>query len=1041
MSNKSVMAAISLILSVSSLSNAQILINLNAEGRSGQNGSHANGYSTSPGSSSGEGRNGDHASASTPGGKAGAIDVTLEDILSTDQLKSMINGNSSQSVKIGVIGTVNGSNTNITVDYSKNNYLLFNARGGRGGNGGWGGDGQGGCNGRNGRDADKSSKGSNGTDGCRGGNGGDGTTGSMGGQGGIVTIRLNENDMHLAMLFKIDIEGGDGGDPGKNGQPGQGGNKGRGGDSHSWTTRRQIGESCSGGDQVCSGGGLVSNGDGSYSSTSQTCTTTPVHCTPTYTYDSHYNSGGSDGHDGPSGSPGRGNIQRGAKGPSGKYEVLVSYQNGSIERYAKVFSLSLISYDLIDENNNGIFEPGEKVSVSNMIVKNTGGMPTPYGKAKALVFLQNTDWFAANPIQIEIPRLQAGQSYQVNQAIEFKIKDTNVIGQNERLVIKDSITPISKLTRIDQVFGDFKLPKTISITYPIEITPIVAQKMVGSGETITVSWKVKNISKKSFGGNSELMRKIVTTLMQSENHSLNSNAQKLEKVRFIKNSEETSLTQKFTEEILELKPGQEMLISGQLKFSDALAPYTTVDIQNGLEISKSQTSSDTNTIQLNKYTFKVSQFYKNNPNSDLLLVTNSATEREEFVSWMKVMDQLGLIVDVWDVNFNGFFALTKMIKDSNSTLMENYRNKTVVILNYKSNDIHKRSADLIAKAEFISSLKNAGINFLLLGGDIKDSQALVRNLILPNKPQRFENSLPNISDVEAIKEEGVYIVDGKVKKWGENENDAILRMAEKLIKQTQKSQPNEGYMVSPIRKSNGADKLGYIEIKKSLSPYDGVVSSLNIEDSELHKSVYIEGEENIRALLLSMGTKTKLKVLSQLNKTQPSSDIIKMVSDSIIHDIVSDIDLEEVTATINTDNKMNMALDLLMSEIKSNKYKNLSQNDPTAISLVKILAATQFYIETLKGGLIFGRNNFMKTKLEELNKVIDSAKSIFAFDYKREIKTEIKVLDSQLDKRKDKLVDLDLRENIRRQLILPAINRLNSSEHVTRARSYSRSRK
>lgn len=81
---------------------------------------------------------------------------------------------------------------------------------------------------------------------------------------------------------------------------------------------------------------------------------------------------GDDGPRGRNGNPVEDMLLRGAAGPDGRAQVIVRYANGDRPRYDRCYDLELVDFDLEDENGDGIFEPGERVIVRRITVKNAG---------------------------------------------------------------------------------------------------------------------------------------------------------------------------------------------------------------------------------------------------------------------------------------------------------------------------------------------------------------------------------------------------------------------------------------------------------------------------------------------------------------------------------------------------------------------------------------------------------------------------------------------------------------------------------------------
>lgn len=83
------------------------------------------------------------------------------------------------------------------------------------------------------------------------------------------------------------------------------------------------------------------------------------------------------------GQPGRdgleqtGILKEGLPGAAGKMVILVQNLDGTISEYDKPWKLRLVSFDIEDENGDGIFEPGEKIIIRRVCVENIGIVSPP----------------------------------------------------------------------------------------------------------------------------------------------------------------------------------------------------------------------------------------------------------------------------------------------------------------------------------------------------------------------------------------------------------------------------------------------------------------------------------------------------------------------------------------------------------------------------------------------------------------------------------------------------------------------------------------
>ncbi|MCB0412060.1 MAG: hypothetical protein KDD22_06005, partial [Bdellovibrionales bacterium] len=351
---------------------------------------------------------GDDAIPGTPGKSARGADLSLRD-----------QGNRGQVLIYGTIYDDFGQER-IEKSMGLTASLFIDASGGNGARGGIGGRGQSGCHGKDGNSS--SAFAANGDDGCDAGDGGNGTIGKNGGDGGQIRIYIPKDQTHLALLVNADVSHGNGGAPGRNGGGGDGGTRGSGVQYVSGSKKvcyfvpdPPSSSSSSGSDGF--GGGFGSSGSGSggglqdlgngYSSFESSLRPLPGANFELYmdkfagvagdvfnellgvkaatagescSYQDTY-ARGRDGSSGRDGRPGTARISGGANGRDGSLEFIVVDEDGTQHSYRKPFDLRLVGYSISDKapggNNDGVFEPGEELTISNITVVNSAEMPSP----------------------------------------------------------------------------------------------------------------------------------------------------------------------------------------------------------------------------------------------------------------------------------------------------------------------------------------------------------------------------------------------------------------------------------------------------------------------------------------------------------------------------------------------------------------------------------------------------------------------------------------------------------------------------------------
>jgi hypothetical protein len=100
------------------------------------------------------------------------------------------------------------------------------------------------------------------------------------------------------------------------------------------------------------------------------------------------------GFDGRNGSPGReatGILTNGINGKNGMVQIYIMNQKGHLHGpYSSVYKLEVVDFDVVDSNNDGIFEFGEDILICNVKVCNTGN---------------SNNTFSANSRRLSVPQL------------------------------------------------------------------------------------------------------------------------------------------------------------------------------------------------------------------------------------------------------------------------------------------------------------------------------------------------------------------------------------------------------------------------------------------------------------------------------------------------------------------------------------------------------------------------------------------------------------------------------------------------------------
>jgi hypothetical protein len=943
---------------------AQDTITIDGSGSSGQDGRDGQSYSSAPGASGGRGAHGGDASSSTPGGHGASIDLYLQQRLPSEPL----------SAEIRIYGEVQSQGAfDQFRPLNSRTQIVVRSNGGQGGRGGRGGDGQGGCNGTAGRDATRSSPGTNGGPGCRGGDAGRGTPGSRGGDGGQVRIHIPVDQIHLGLTVSCSAQGGRGGAAGQHGTPGSGGRGGRGGSSHSWTETVPDGQDCQ----------LVDNGNGSYTN----------RCTPRTRTVHHSQSGGSTGPSGTSGSSAMGDVSGGRNGQDGRCLFIGTEAGRQTYSGTSLFQVVVESYDLVDDNGDGIIEPLESVRVENIRLKNVGGLPSPSQSADFQVFLPNTRYTLSSQQRLLVPRLEPGQSVTLAQGLEFDVRDNHQMGQGRPMVIEDRLSPQNYVTQVDRAQPGFELNRSFVITYPIEISAFSMARSVGPGEEIPVMWKIKNISSRSYGLDSELERAIRTALQR-----VGGSAEADHFQFFDSSGRQNLVSQTYTQDIINLPAGEEIVIEGRLQISEQALAYTDIQMATVLHLENQQ--GEMRSIQANELGLRISQLYRYNPQSEYLLITNHNTQRQEFLAWGQLFRRMGVSFDVWDLSYYGHLSLRQGLEQTGGqALFDLLENKTLILLNNSSD------SQRVSMGELAGLLSQRQANFLVLGGE------------RAQLGRQYVEIMQEASGLFEAEQETLSTRFSRLMFWsspnvGHLEQE-VHNLAQQRLAQSPRTRFYMHYRFAPELSESGLFRqtynLGNVVYAQTLTPGGGRYVALPLSPQELSEPNTINSEELIRAVLLPSSFEFKLERL--LNNNEHS--IQRFIADSLLYDLFLEMDLDDIYCKYSSCDSESVLqrLSLFLSE--------LSRQTQLVGEAEHIVAAVRLYAEELPRSL--------RRQVQALT--ADLAREKIFADKESELR-------SLARDRRRLLTGISRRQNYRNFFTYPAVHRALTTDSLLRDGDY-----
>ncbi|KAK0111096.1 hypothetical protein ONS95_001474 [Cadophora gregata] len=573
------------------------------------------------------GRHGRNATAASAGTPSGNVCVELSS-----------SGKSGSMIVIGY-----GQSAGYRCEVPSGHNLFISARGGNGGDGGCGEGGQDGGDGMSGRDADEWHSGGQGGRGGDGGNAGYGTYGGNGGPGGNIEIRVHEDDMCLLLALDWDNSGGQGGSQGQHGMPGSGGRGGRGGRGHSSVERHDS--------------------RASDENPPRNSRSTRRHMP-----------GGYPGSNGRDGAPARSILRGGTSGRDGKIRFVVMFNDGTVSKYASRYDLRIEHCMLKDENDDGIYEPGEQIMVQHIAVRNYGEMPSP-SQSRIRIAITPSKWVDPTVDQ-KILRIQTSipgfTTVQVSGTVRALIKpETELRLSPTPLKVDEAIRLEGIMSGINRKILGFGVTCPFVVQYPLRLNQPLFAEAVAHGEQFKIKWSIENISSRAHGIHSDFHRTVSTRISTDsdfveflgdednvvrshEIHGINH----LERLRFQQQFSVSEMAEPFSKGVVKL----DLMLTPPTSTQD---PIDTLSVRSSTQLPATVFNLE----------IQVSPKYQYNPSSSYLLLINSSTS-EALIRHISnfIQHDLMLELDIFNTSLNA-----SLNQESGQNILERYTGKTIVV--------------------------------------------------------------------------------------------------------------------------------------------------------------------------------------------------------------------------------------------------------------------------------------------------------------------------------------------------------------------------
>jgi hypothetical protein len=368
--------------------------------------------------------------------------------------------------------------------------------------------------------------------------------------------------------------------------------------------------------------------------------------------------------------------------------------------YPGVYRLQVTKFDIIDENEDGINEPGEHLIVHNIRVKNHGGMPSPENRTIQLL-IQGTQFLepiVSEPLQLPFA-IQAGQEVEVPGILRAYIKNEwaeKPLGYKLDYLENVSIVGFFN-QRLSRPLPFFCGQTPIKISYPLILDAPTYLDAVAKGDTVRFKWVLHNQSNKAYGIEGLLRRAAATQFSDPTRLFTLIHA----------TADNPSVA---IDELPLIEPKSMIEIDQDFTVNDSAMEYSEGNLTLELMLSDPMTGN-LRSVQKHGMKLQISGVYSLSPNPSFLLVMNSKTPNYAVHQIIHLIrNRLHTSLDIFNLSLTGSYESPI----THTNILHSYGGKSVIIFGSTFPYFGKVYADswTLLDPFVVGSSLRAGTNFL-----------------------------------------------------------------------------------------------------------------------------------------------------------------------------------------------------------------------------------------------------------------------------------------------------------------------------------------
>eukprot|EP00727_Mastigamoeba_balamuthi_P002144 m51a1_g11927 hypothetical protein (1662) ;mRNA; f:682799-688496 len=313
-------------------------------------------------------------------------------------------------------------------------------------------------------------------------------------------------------------------------------------------------------------------------------------------------------------------------------------------------SLRITRLRVLDGNEDGMFQPGEFVAVSDVEVRNDGELPTPASNVQ----LRSTETVCSQGSQIAVPALRPGETYTSSSMLVGTISAASTAVTDGASSPAHGVTELYKPGQKDRTgslvlsiesegrhYRHSGLKVLFDIRSPVSFGSITAPRQVSRSRVSHLLVEVANNSVLSHGGASGARLPVTLLLRYSSSLSIQGGVRVRDGYSLLK------------------LPLPEIKASSSTVFRIPLAAAaTSLNFEHC--VVQLELLSRGVLVEYAQATMRcVPEWQEQSPFSDVILLTGRRTSEFQYLCWLRLFASLCLRVGVWDIDLYDGASLSR----------------------------------------------------------------------------------------------------------------------------------------------------------------------------------------------------------------------------------------------------------------------------------------------------------------------------------------------------------------------------------------------